>query len=133
MYEITSLDQRGLRDFGLMTGGIVVGLFEFLLPWLLDHNLPLWPWIIAGILWLLALVRPMALKPVYLWWMKFGAVVGALNARIILSIIYYLGLTPVGLIMRLFGRNPMERSLDDRASYRVASKTNSSKNMENPF
>ena len=133
MHEIASLDQKGFRDFGLTTGGIVVVLFGFMLPWLLDHNLPLWPWIIAGVLWSLALVKPMALQPVYRWWMKFGIVVGAINARIILSIVFYLVLTPFGLVMRLFGRDPMRRRLDDSVSYRVASQTDPSKNMENPF
>jgi hypothetical protein len=133
MQEITSLDQKGLRGFGLTTGGIVVALFGFLLPWLLNHNLPVWPWFIAGILWPLALLKPTALEPVYRYWMKFGIVVGAINARIILGIVFFVIVMPFGLVMRLFGKDPMQRSADDRPSYRVVSKTNTPKDMENPF
>lgn len=133
MQEITSLDQKGLRGFGLTTGGIVVALFGLLLPWLLDHSLPLWPWLIAGTLWPLALLKPTALKPVYRYWMQFGMVVGAINARIILSIVFFVIVMPFGLVMRLFGKDPMQRSVDAKPSYRIASKTRAPKDMENPF
>jgi hypothetical protein len=43
MNEIISLDRKGLRHFGLTTGAIILVLFAGLLPWLLDHELPIWP------------------------------------------------------------------------------------------
>ncbi len=42
-------------------------------------------------------------------WMKFATVLGAINSRIILAIIFYLVMTPYGLIMRLFGRDELKR------------------------
>ncbi|MDH3901107.1 MAG: SxtJ family membrane protein [Gammaproteobacteria bacterium] len=88
MHEIAELDKPGLRKFGLITGAIVVGLFGLLLPWLLDHHWPVWPWVVAAALWVPALVFPAVLKPVYRGWMKFGAVLGFINTRLILGLFF---------------------------------------------
>ena len=48
--------------------------------------------------------------------MKFAFVLGWINTRLILGIFFYLILTPVGLIMRLFGRDPLHRKLDRKAT-----------------
>ena len=55
-------DKKGLREFGLITGGLFVGLFGLLFPWLFSFALPVWPWVIAGVLWGLALLIPQHLK-----------------------------------------------------------------------
>ena len=72
MKSIPTLDKKGYREFGLVTGAIVVGLFGLLLPWIFDWNFPRWPWIIFGVLGAMALIAPMSLKPVYKYWMMFG-------------------------------------------------------------
>ncbi len=66
------LTEPELRKFGLTTGAIAAVLFGLLLPWIFGHRLPLWPWCVAGTLWLLALVYPKALQPIYTVWMKIG-------------------------------------------------------------
>ncbi|KOR27927.1 sxtJ, partial [Achromatium sp. WMS1] len=62
-------DTKGLREFGLVTGSMFIGIFGLLLPWLLRVTIPVWPWIIAGILWSLALLIPNRLKWIYYGWM----------------------------------------------------------------
>ena len=133
MHEIAELDNQGLRKFGLVTGAIVVGLFAFFLPWLLEHPWPLWPWILAAGLWIPALLFPGVLKPVYKGWMKFGAVLGFVNTRIILGLFFFLILAPIGLVMRLFGYDPMHRVVGAPGSYRVPSRNRSADNMERPY
>jgi hypothetical protein len=60
------------------------------------------------------------LRPIYIGWMKFAFVLGWVNTRVILSVFFYLVITPVGLVMRLFGRDPMNRKFDrSAASYWV--------------
>jgi len=49
------------------------------------------------------------LKPVYAAWMSFASVLGWINTRIILAILFYLVLTPMGLAMRLLGVDLLER------------------------
>jgi hypothetical protein len=65
-HKIPELDRKGLREFGLMTGAVVVVIFGLFFPWLLELNWPVWPWIIAAPLWSLALVYPLWLRRVYL-------------------------------------------------------------------
>jgi len=116
-----------------MTGGIVAALFGLLLPWLLSHAFPLWPWIVSGVLGGLGLLVPVALGPVYRLWMKFGHVMGAINTHLILGMLFYVIFTPVGLGMHLFRWDPMRRHKREGCSYRVASHIRSPKHMERPF
>jgi hypothetical protein len=127
-------DTKTLREFGLVFGAMVGGLFGLLFPWLFDRAWPLWPWIVAVVAVSWALIAPSSLAPVYRAWMKLGHGLGWVNTRIILSLLYYLVFTPVGLLMRLFGKDPMRREwLADEDSYRVASRRPPAKSMENPF
>jgi hypothetical protein len=133
MHELPPLNRQQLRNFGLTTGAIVALLFGLLLPWLLSHAWPLWPWIVAGILGGLGLVAPNLLGPVYTVWMKFGHVMGAINTRIILGVFFYLIMTPIGLAMRLFRWDPMRRQAGEGTSHRVPSHVKPIQHMEKPF
>jgi len=120
--KIEKLDAAGYRKFGLTTGLIIVVLFGFLIPWLFNLSYPWWPLIIAGVLAGLALVLPIALQPIYIVWMKFGNIMNWINTRIILGILFYGMFMPIGLVMRLFGKDSMHRKLDKKlSSYRVIS------------
>lgn len=133
-HEIPKLDQKGLRQFGLLTGGIIAGLFGLLIPVLRQHALPLWPWIVAGILATWALVAPASLNPVYKAWMRFGQLLGAIETPIILGIVFYLIVLPMGLIRRWLSDDPMQRKLDrHQETYRVQSKLRPKVSMERPF
>jgi hypothetical protein len=123
-----------LRQFGPLTGAIVAVLFGLLLPWLFDRGLPWWPWVIAAPLVLLALVAPRGLAPVYRGWMAFGAVLGWINTRLILGLVFYLLLLPIGLVMRLLGHDPLRRRREDRVTtYRVPSAAPPPSHFERPF
>ena len=133
--NIPTLDNVGLRKFGLTTGAIIVVLFAFLFPWIFDMAaMPLWPWFIAGFLWVPALLIPRVLRPVYSTWMKIGHAIGWVNTRIILGVLFYVLVLPMGLIMRLFGKDPMARKTDKSASsYRVKSVSEPKDRLEKPF
>ena len=126
-------DKKGLRDFGLMMGGLFVVFFGLLLPWLFSVSFPLWPWIVAGILSGLALTVPNGLKPIYQGWMFLTIILAWINTRLILSIVFYLLITPMGLIMRLFGKNAMKNKSPQLESYRSLTSSYSPKQMEKPF
>lgn len=135
MTNIPSLDKKGLRQFGLITGAIIVALFAFFFPWVFNATtMPIWPWVLAGLLWLPALFIPSVLRPVYTTWMKVGHAIGWLNTRIILGVLFYLMIMPMGLIMRLFGKDPMARKRDKTASsYRIKSISEPKDRLEKPF
>ncbi len=132
--NIQPLDTRGYRKFGLTTGAIIIVLFGLLIPWLFSLNYVEWPWILGGVLGLWALLAPTTLKPVYIGWMKFGHIMNWINTRIILGILFYGIILPFGVVMRLFGKDPMQRKLDSRlSSYRVKSQNEDKSNVERPY
>ncbi len=123
-----------LRKFGLTTGGLIIGLFGLLLPFVFGRHYALWPWIIGGALVIMALVLPAGLATFHKYWMRFSHVLGWINTRIILSLVFFLLVTPLGFLMRLFARDPMARKFDKQAtSYRVASTTAPRDNLKRPF
>lgn len=133
-HPIPELDQRGLREFGLTTGAVVVVIFGLVFPWLFDRDWPAWPWAIAAALWLPALVRPMLLRRIYRGWMRFGLLASRVMTPLVLGIVFFGMISPMALFRRLFGKDPMQRALDpDRKSYRVASAKSPHEKLERPF
>ena len=83
-------------------------------------------WLIFGILFrglliagavfaVLALLIPISLLPANKIWMAFAVRVGTANNFLILGIVYFLVIVPVGLLMRIIGRDPMHRRIDRNA------------------
>jgi hypothetical protein len=133
-HKIPELDRKGLRQFGLTTGAIVGVLFGLFFPWVLERPVPRWPWVIFGVLALMALAVPDALRPVYTGWMRFGLFMSRITTPLIMGIVFYLVITPMGLVMRIMGKDYMARRLRDQAaSYRIESTATPPKRLEKPF
>ena len=132
--EIPELDKKGLRDFGLITGTLFVLIFGLALPWKFEWQWPIWPWVILAVLSFMAFVAPLQLQPVYRVWMRIGMAIGSVVSRIILAFVFFLVVTPIGLLMRSTGKDPMNRELDvDTPSYREAISENKSNSFDRPF
>lgn len=131
---ISTPNSQELRRFGLTTGALIAVLFGLLLPWLFHRPLHSWPWIVALILSGWALFLPASLGPVYRVWMTIGHGLGWINSRIILGIMFYVLILPMGFILRLLSKDPMQRRFDKQAvSYRVPSKNLPKNHVERPF
>lgn len=131
----TPATQKELRQFGLLFSAVLVALFGVLIPWILGHPFPSWPWAIAAILSAIALVLPDALMPFYRIWMRFGLIAGYVNTRIIMFMLYYVVFAPLGILMTLVGRDALSRKIGDTArdSYRVASSARDRDHFERPY
>jgi hypothetical protein len=71
---------------------------------------------------------------VFYLWMKLGQVLGWINTRIILGLVFFILFAPVALLLRILGKDPLHRKLDDKAStYRVDSEKLPRERMEKPF
>jgi hypothetical protein len=90
--------------------------------------------ILGSLLIVLGAVVPQSLRQVHHGWMKVGHVLGAINTRIILGIIYYGLITPMGLAMRLMGKDSMRLAFkQDETSYRVVRAPRPRHHMRNQF
>lgn len=106
---------QDLRKFGL-TMAVCFGVIGLIVLLRHKHD-PLVFFLISGIFLVLAVFTAKSLGPVQNLWMKFGGVLGWINTRIILTIVFYLVLTPIGLIMRLFKPDLLEQKFNDKATY----------------
>lgn len=104
------------RAFGFAFAG-----FCFLIAvcgWLVSGSLLGWPLFTAMVFAALAVFIPGLLLPLNSLWHAIGPKIATINNAIILGVVFYLLITPIGLMMRLFRRDPMQRSIDKKiASY----------------
>lgn len=124
---------KDLRQFGLLVGGVfsVIGLWPLVFR---SESPRFWAIILGSLLIVLGATVPQSLKQIHRGWMKIGHVLGSINTRIILGIIYYLLITPMGLVMRLMGKDPMHRALAHGVdSYRIVRAPRPRQHMRNQF
>ena len=101
------------KKFGI-TMGIVMFLISGFLYWK-DYS-SLTYFFIAGIVFFIAaFLLPKALKYLYNIWMTFAAIMGYIMSRVILSIIFFILFTPVGLVTRLIGKDLIKEKWDKNA------------------
>ena len=133
-HTIPPLDEPGLRRFGIVTGAMFAGLFGLLFPWLLDRAVPLWPWIVFAVLAIAGLLTPRYLRPVYMGWMHAALWLSRFTTPVVLSAAFFLVVTPIGLVMRAVGRDPMRRRWSrDTDTYRVKSTRATKESLERPY
>ena len=102
--EIKNIKQskRDYRNFGL-TMGIVIGIIGAVLFFKTSTLYPLFLGI-GGLFIFLGLMLPSLLKPLYWPWMIFAVILGWFMTRLILAMLFYLVITPIGLITRILGK-----------------------------
>lgn len=105
---------RDLRKFGLLVGGVLAVLGG----WFLFRQRPAGPWMLApGLLLItLGLIAPRVLRSVYLAWMSLAFVLGLIVSTILLTLFFFLVITPVGLVARMTGADFLSRKLDSKAT-----------------
>lgn len=122
-----------LRKFGLIVGGIfgLIGVWPALV-----HRGPfrLWALALAGLLIAPALAFPKILAPAHRGWMRLGHVLGWINTRIIMAIIFFFVVTPMGWVMRLIGKDPMLRQFDSKVdTYRLKKESRPASHMSRQY
>ena len=113
MIEKIKATDKEVRKFGLMFGAIAVAIATYML---FRQNTS-WQWFMCAAVFFLAtglLLRPV-LRPLYIGWMAFAFALGWVNSRLLLGLFFYLVLTPIGLIMRMTGKDLLDRRIDRTA------------------
>lgn len=112
--SIFDKSKRELRKFGV-TMGCAFAVFGGLFLW---RAKPVWPYLfgIAAFFLIFGLLLPRLLAPIEWAWMKMAHFLGQIMTRVILSLAFYLVITPLGLIMKLFGKDMLHRRFDSSVS-----------------
>ena len=124
--------QKTLREFGFLIGFIFPFLIGWMLPLIGGHSFRTWTLFISIPSIILAFTKPILLLYPYKAWMKLGHILGWVNSRIILGLVFFIVLQPIALIMRIFGHDPLRTKKFAQESYREI-KTNHKVNLKKIF
>jgi Saxitoxin biosynthesis operon protein SxtJ len=108
---------RAEREFGLIVGGMFVLLSSWWIYRRKFHSVTPITLPIGSVLVLLGLVIPRVLYYPNKAWMALAEVLSYISTRIILAFVYFVVITPIGVIKRLSGWDPLERRASRRESY----------------
>ena len=97
------------RKFGYVVGGLLLAIGLLLLLWRHRPAAGVALSVPGALLVLLAVGAPSLLAAPHRAWLKFAHVLGAVNGFLFLSIVFFLILTPLGVVLRLFGRDELNR------------------------
>jgi hypothetical protein len=107
------------RAFGIVFAAVF--LFVGLLPLAFKGAPRLWSLIIGGGFLLVALTAPSLLAPLNRLWTRFGLLLHKIVSPLVLGIMFFLVITPIGVVMRAFGKDPLRLKFDKgSASYWIA-------------
>ena len=118
------------RSFGIVF--FIFFLIIALFPLIEGSELRLWSIIISIIFLILGILNSNILTPLNKLWFKLGLFLGKIISPIIMGIIFFLILTPIGLIMRLLGKDVLNLRYNMNKSYWIKKSGPKSK-MKNQF
>ena len=118
------------RSFGIVF--FIVFLLIALYPLTYSGEIRIWSVIISAIFLFLGLLNSKILSPVNKLWFKFGIFLGKIISPLIMGIIFFLVVTPIGLMMRLLGKDLLNLKYNKSQSYWIE-KTGPKSKMKNQF
>ena len=118
------------RSFGIVF--FIVFLLIALYPLAYSGEIRIWSVIISAIFLFLGLLNSKILSPVNKLWFKFGIFLGKIISPLIMGIIFFLVVTPIGLMMRLLGKDLLNLKYNKSQSYWIE-KTGPKSKMKNQF
>ena len=128
------LEMSSDRTFGLVF--FVLFVLVGLLPILHGNPVRIWSLATSAVFLVLALLAPKVLRPLNRLWMQFGLLLHHIVSPIALGVVFYLTVVPIGLWMRLVGKDPLQLSFDENATTYWVSRTPpgpDAKSMNNQF
>ena len=115
--------------------GIVFFIFFLIIatwPLLNDKSIRLWSLVLSIIFFILGMLDSKILHPLNTTWFKLGLLLGKLISPIVMGVIFFLVVTPIGLLMRIFKKDLLNLSKSSKNSYWI-DKTGPKSKMRNQF
>ncbi len=107
--------KKSIRDFAIVMGLIFLIIGIYLIFKESESYILLL--CLSGLFIITGFLVPVLLKPLFFVWMIFAAILGWIMTRVILSVVFYLIMTPIGLITRLLGEDFLALKKMDINSY----------------
>ena len=118
------------RSFGIVF--FVVFLIISIWPLLDEKELRYWSLIVSIIFLILGILKSNILTPLNKVWFKFGILLGNIISPIIMAFVFFLVVTPISLIMKIFGKDILNLKKNKNSSYWIK-KDNQSGTMKKQF
>lgn len=116
-------ERKDIRTFGIGLAVILLAMGSYRFYYKEQYDIALWFFIAGGMALVLALLAPSVLKPLYKVVTAVAHKIGWVNTRVLLAVLYYLLFTPIAVVFRLFGRDPLDRKIEvSKDSYWVPRK-----------
>ena len=115
--------------------GIIFAIFFLILslyPLTNAQDIRIWAVILSILFFILGLINSKILTPVNLLWLKFGLLLGKIFSPIIMGIIFFFIVTPIGIIMKIFKKDLLNLKYNNKKSYWIE-KTGPKSKMKNQF
>ena len=109
------MEQLKINNHNLKKFGITMGIAFLVITAIFSakHNSIILPTLLISLaFFILAVLAPWVLGPIYIIWMKFARILAWVNTRIILCVIFYLIFTPMGLVAKLLGKDLLDRRIE---------------------
>ena len=110
------------RSFGIVF--FIVFLIVSFWPTIEGQSLRIWALTVSLIFLVLGLLNSKLLSPFNLIWVKFGEVLGRIIAPIAMGVVYFIIITPIGLFMRLIGKDLLRTKFSKNNSYWIKREKN---------
>ena len=118
------------RSFGIVF--FIVFFLIALYPLIYTKDIRIWSLLISLIFLILGLINSRILTPLNKLWFKFGILLGKIVSPIIMGIIFFLVVTPIGFIMRILGKDVLSLKFNTNKTYWIE-KTDPKSKMKNQF
>ena len=119
------------RSFGIVF--FAVFLFIALYPITYSEDIRIWSLIISFIFIILGLLNSKILTPLNKSWFIFGVILGKIISPIIMGIIFFLVVTPIGLIMKVLGKDLLRLKYNKKDNTYWIEKNGPKSKMKNQF
>ena len=130
MSKINDIKISSNRSFGIVF--FIFFLIIALYPLLNNQNIRLWSLIISMVFLILGLLNSNFLRPLNKIWFRFGLLLGKVVSPLIMSIIFFLVVTPIGIFMKVLGKDLINLKFNNKKTYWIE-KSGPKIKMKNQF
>ena len=124
-------EQTSVKSFGILF--FIVFLLIGLWPKISGEELRLWSVITSFIFLILGLINSKILIPLNKYWIKLGELLGKIIAPIVMMIIYFVIVTPIALLLKIFKKDILKLKLDKKVDSYWIQKEKDLGPMKNQF